>query len=99
MSTKALNTPIQKTPAKTVEQLSIQEYTRPISSSNEILEYLLSWRPKVTWIVQQGQKCNESSEITLIKILDLFSKEITLLEEEVKQSILTGALKTDSSIQ
>ena len=91
MSTKVSSIPTQKTSVKTAEQLSSQEYTRPISSSTEILEYLLSWKPKVTWIVLQGQKCNESSEITLIKILDLFSKEIILLEEEVKQSILIGA--------
>ena len=91
MSMKISSYPIQKTHAKTVGQLSNQEYTLQTSSLPELLEYLLYVKSKVILTVNHAQKCNESSEITLIKILDLFSKEIILLEEEVKQSIVRGA--------
>ena len=85
MVTKQSSYPISKTFAKAAVPLSSQEHIRPISSSNEILEYLLLLKQKVITILNQEPKCRMSNDAIQIKILDLFSKEIILLEKEVLQ--------------
>ena len=91
MDTKHSSYPTSKTSVKNVVKLSNQEYTRPISSSNETLEYLLSLKQKVITILNQEPKCRMSNDAIQIKILDLFSKEIISLEKEVEQLTECGA--------
>ena len=74
----------------TAEKLLTQDYTLPTSSYPELLEYALSLKAKADSLQQIAQRCNESSETTLKKIFDLFSKEISSLDVGAKQVILHG---------
>lgn len=96
MDMKRLSSPTSKKDVLSVEKLSSQERTRPISSSNEVLEYVLLLKEKVITILNQEPKCSKSNDVISLKILDLFSKEIILLEEEVLQHTGCGVIKTDS---
>ena len=90
MSTKHCNCGTSKKCASTVTKSLNTELTLPISSSVEILEYVLSLKARVDSLVATERKCSTSSETIPTKILDLFSSEIKHYELALRQDILSG---------
>lgn len=84
MSTKPSSYPIQKTHAKTVEQLSNQEYTLQTSSSPELLENALWLREQINLVVQTDKNLKVPYLDTISKIQGVLDKEILLMEREIE---------------
>lgn len=83
---------------RTVDVPSRRELTSLTLSLKEMMDERLLWNVKVISILQQGQKWNESSEITLQKIYDFCSNEITQYEKEVLPSTQIGASDMDTNL-
>jgi hypothetical protein len=84
--------------AKSVGMLSVQEDIPQTSYLSAGLEALSTLKSRVDSLLVTAQKCNESPEITLTKILDLFSSEISSYEKALLLDILAGQNETDSNI-
>jgi len=88
---KLRSSPTTRSPAKTAVTLSVQEDIPLTSCLSASLEALYTLKSKGATLLQTEPRCCESSEIIRTKILDLFSKEISLYEKALLQETLTGA--------